>query len=344
MLMNLGLYRFCLTSSFRKMNSYPIAEVLLAPYGLSMIDAARLIGEACDEFKKQSSEHDMVLYLRRVIRAGVAAVHEEENTVSFAEAAYASISARKDLRATTGRDLRYYVRRMLKVGWVADRPLRSMTTRECRRLLEESCNTGKSTYAKGRVILHSIFSYGVRQEWCDSNPVSRIEVPKVQEREIKPLTISEVKRLEKAAEMPQHREMRFSLALMMYCGIRPTEVSRLDKKDVSRSEKCVFIRPQTSKTGGGRRVPLRKADKIPPNERVIPDDWEKRWRALRRAAGFRTWVPDRLRHTFATYHAFHFRNLPLLQLEMGHRSADLLRSRYLNLCSVRRRDAAQFWK
>lgn len=326
------------------MNSVHIAEALLAPCGLSLIDAARIISEVCDELNIHPPTQHGVMYLRRVLRAGVRTLRESENTVSFAEAAYASIEARADLRATTLRDLRYYVRRMLKVGWVADRPLRSMTTRECRRLLEESCNTGKSTFAKGRVILHSIFSYGLRQEWCDANPVSRIEIPKVQEKEIKPLTISEVKRLEKAAEMPQHREMRFSLALMMYCGIRPTEVSRLDKKDISRSEKCVFIRPQKSKTGGGRRVPLRKAGRIPLNERVIPGDWENRWRALRRAAGFRAWVPDRLRHTFATYHAYHFKNLSLLQLEMGHRSADLLRSRYLNLCSVRRREAAQFWK
>lgn len=327
------------------MNTKCVAEHLLAPCGLSIADAARLVREVWESLPGERTDpRETVLYLRRVWHAGLKAVEQAEHTVSFAEAAHASIEARSDLRATTLRDLRYYVRRMLKVGWVADRPLRSMTTRECRRLLEESCNTGKSTFAKGRVILHSIFSYGMRQEWCEANPVSRIEVPKVYEKEIKPLTINEVRRLEQAAEMPQHREMRFSLALMMYCGIRPTEVSRLDKKDISRSEKCVFIRPQKSKTGGGRRVPLRKADRIPLNERVIPDDWEKRWRALRRAAGFRTWVPDRLRHTFATYHAYHFKNLPLLQLEMGHRSADLLRTRYLNLCSVRRRDAGQFWR
>lgn len=326
------------------MNSDHIAEIILSPCGVSLVDAARLIREMCDELGILRSDPECMTRMRRALRAGIKAVQESEHTVSFAEAAYTSIAARKGVRKTTLRDLRYYVRRMLKVGWVAERPLRSMTTRECRRLLEESCNTGKSTYAKGRVILHSIFSYGVRQEWCDGNPVARIESPKAQEKEIKPLTMREVKRLEKAVEMPQHRAMKFSLALMMYCGIRPTEVSRLAKEDISRTEKCVFIRPWKSKTGGGRRVPLRKADRVPPAERVIPDAWEKRWRALRRAAGFRTWEPDRLRHTFATYHAYHFKNLPLLQLEMGHRSADLLRTRYLNLCAIRSRDAGQFWK
>lgn len=327
------------------MNTINIAENLLAPCGITLLDAARVIRDVFDEAPElQHAAFGSLSALKHVLRSGVQVLQEESCTVTFSEAAYASIEARGHLRATTLRDLRYYVRRMLKVGWVADRPLRGMTTRECRRLLEESCNTGKSTFAKARVILHSIFSYGMRQEWCDENPVNRIEVPKVQEKEIKPLSIGEVKRLEKAAEMPQHREMRFSLALMLYCGIRPTEVSRLERSDISRTEKCVFIRPQKSKTGGGRRVPLRKVDNIPPEERVIPDDWLKRWRALRRAAGFRTWVPDRCRHTFATYHAFRFKNLPLLQLEMGHRSSDLLRTRYLNLCSVRRRDAAQFWK
>lgn len=327
------------------MNTTPIAEKLLEPYGITLLDAARVIRDLFDGTPElQYAPSGSLSVLKHILRSGVHALQEETRTVSFAEAAYASIEARGHLRATTLRDLRYYVRRMLKVGWVADRPLRAMRTRECRRLLEESCNTGKSTFAKGRVILHSIFSYGMRQEWCDENPVNRIEVPKPSEKEIKPLSISEVKRLEKAAEMPQHREMRFSLALMLYCGIRPTEVSRLEARDISRTEKCVFIRPQKSKTGGGRRVPLRKADNIPHEERMIPDDWEKRWRSLRRAAGFRTWVPDRCRHTFATYHAYRFKNLPLLQLEMGHRSTDLLRTRYLNLCSVRSRDVGQFWK
>ena len=62
----------------------------------------------------------------------------------------------------------------------------------------------------------------------------------------------------------------------------------------------------------------------------------------RRAAGFRHWVPDVCRHTFATYHAAMFRNLPELQLEMGHRDTSLLRSRYMVPSS--RKDAELFWK
>ena len=41
------------------------------------------------------------------------------------------------------------------------------------------------------------------------------------------------------------------------------------------------------------------------------------------------WQPDVLRHTFATHHLATFRNYAELQLEMGHRSIELLRTRYI---------------
>ena len=127
--------------------------------------------------------------------------------------------------------------------------------------------------------------------------------------------------------------MQLSLHLMLYCGIRPTEVSRINPEtDIDWDHAQVLVRPTTSKTGGGRVVPLRKADAI--SVRTIPRRWVQRWRALRKAAGWgreaaQPWRQDVCRHTFATYHAAHFRNFPALQLEMGHRDCGLLRTRYV---------------
>ena len=125
--------------------------------------------------------------------------------------------------------------------------------------------------------------------------------------------------------------MQLSLHLMLYCGIRPTEVSRIDpERDIDWQNQRVVVRPTTSKTGGGRVVPLRKADAI--TVRTIPRRWVQRWHALRCKAGWNQshpWQPDICRHTFATYHAAHFRNLAALQLEMGHRDSALLRTRYV---------------
>ena len=279
---------------------------------------------------------------RHILELGIEAQEQRERTCTLAEAGWASIDARKDCRKTTLRDLRYNLRRLLRVEGAAELPLRDMTTAQCPQLLQQPFVHSKSCYIKARAMLSSIFSYGIRQEWCDSNPVARIEVPRVKEKAIEPLSPAMVERLKSTAERPEHRAMKLSLNLLLYSGIRPTEVSRLRESDFCWEEGTVIIRPQKSKTGGGRVVPLRGISSLPPQERIIPRGWLQRWHALRQAAGFTHWVPDVCRHTFASYHATYYRNLPALQLEMGHRDSSLLRTRYIT--PTHRKDAAQFWQ
>ena len=143
-----------------------IAKSLLAGTGVSENDAARLTLEAIEtlgELATGTSHTELVTLLRRVIQAGVAAVKAAEHTVSLSVAAWASVEARKDLRPTTRRDLRHFVRRILRVEGAADMPLRSMSTADCKRILAAAFGTSPSSYRKGRVILSSVFSYGIRQ-------------------------------------------------------------------------------------------------------------------------------------------------------------------------------------
>ncbi len=316
---------------------------LLKSTGVPVIDAAQVACATVQMAKlREASASEITERVQQVLYAGLKMLEQQEHTVTLQEAAWASVEARKDLRPTTRRDLRHFVRRILRVEGAADMPLRSMSTADCKRILAAAFGASPSSYRKGRVILSSVFSYGVRQEWADSNPVTRIEVPAVQEKPIEPLTPEEVEKLQVTASRPEFRDMRFSLSLMLYGGIRPTEVSRLQDGDINWEEGHVIIRPRASKTGGGRAVPLRGVRGIRKRERFIPRNWKRKWQALRRAAGFRHWVPDVCRHTFATYHAAMFRNLPELQLEMGHRDTSLLRSRYMVPAS--RKDAELFWK
>ncbi|MBQ3240352.1 MAG: tyrosine-type recombinase/integrase [Akkermansia sp.] len=323
------------------------AEKIMEALPLGGRDAARLVLEVCEELGERVAGlegRSLICLLRRVMRLGVEELAKREHTVSFETAVWASVEARAERRPTTRRDLRHYARRLLRVEGVASRPLRAMSTRECRELLQAAFGGSASSFRKGRAMLHSIFAYGMRQEWCAENPVARVEVPRVQEREIVPLCPEEVKRLETAVQQPEHRAMRFSLYLLLYCGLRPQEVERLRLQDVHPERGCVVVPGRCSKTGGGRVVPLRKCAELRGVPLRIPRNWGNRWRRLRRAAGFSAgqWVPDVCRHTFASYHAARFRDLGALQLEMGHRSADLLRSRYLNLPQVV--DAGRFWR
>lgn len=303
---------------------------------MGVLEAAQV---ACAAARAGGGEMKRAL---RCIEEGKKAVEASERTVSFAEAGWASVEARSDRRKTTQRDLRYYLRKMLKQEGVGELRLRAMSTAQCRDILQRAFGHCKSSYIKGRAMLHSIFSYGIKQEWCDANPVARIDVPSVIETPKEPLPVADVEKLRETAERKEFRDMQLSLNLMLYSGIRPTEVSRLREEDFCWEEGVVIIRAHKSKTGGGRVVPLRGLSSIPIQNRIIPKCWQRKWKALRQAAGFEHWVPDVCRHTFASYHAAHFRNLPELQLEMGHRDSSLLRSRYMS--PALRTEAQQFWK
>lgn len=328
-----------------RQNKKTILAALLE-YNIRRMDAERVVLDALEQMSVEVpsvSREETISLLKRMVVLGVAALAAERATESFETAAWQSVAARGSRRPATQRDLRYFVRRMLRVEGVGSRPLRAMTARECRSLLSRAFGGSVHCYRKARAILHSIFAYGMRQEWCDANPVDRIEVPTVMEEPVAPLSPESAERLLQVSRSRRHRAMRFSLYLMLYCGLRPAEVKRLhSERDVLWDERQVVVRPMVSKTGGGRMVPLRELRGLRREECCIPANWENRWRALRRAAGFERWVPDVCRHTFASYHAAYYRDMPMLQLEMGHRDLSLLRSRYV--VPVLQRDAARFWR
>lgn len=317
------------------------AKKLMEGMPIGVTDAVRLVMEMAEEIgERYEVREGMMQRLRQVIREGVKAVRNAELTESFETTAWASVEARAGRRPTTRRDLRCFVRRMLRVQGLAERPLRQINAQECRRILLSSFGRSESSYRKGRAILHSIFAFGLRRGWCAVNPVDSIECPIVRERHIEPLTLQEIDRLHEAAKLPEHAPMRLSLQLMLYCGLRPHEVQRLRPDDIRWREREVVIRPAVSKTGGGRVVPLRRI--MLKNRGTIPGNWSVRWRALRKAAGFTRWQADVCRHSFASYHAACYKKLSVLQWEMGHRNLQLLSTRYISpvSCSV----AKKYWQ
>ena len=129
-------------------------------------------------------------------------------------------------------------------------------------------------------------------------------------------------------------------------------MARLTWEQVDLRERAIYILPRHSKTGGARRVTIHKplmrilrAHRREDGEMICPANWLHHWRELRRAAGWdtpaRRWPQDALRHTFASYHLSYFRSFAELQLEIGHRDATLLRTRYVDQRGVR--NAPRFW-
>ena len=77
-------------------------------------------------------------------------------------------------------------------------------------------------------MLHGLFEFAIRREWCDKNPIKRIERRKVVEKEIQPLKLSETKRLIKTAqrESPIYAVVA---ALLVYTGRRLNSATSIKK-------------------------------------------------------------------------------------------------------------------
>ena len=324
------------------------AKALLRGMDISLLDAARLVRNILDALPKNSSIAP-IEFCAKVIEVGKRNIRSKE--MRFNEGFLLYLQTKGDLRPDSIRDIRYLGKRLIKSNPELSKcNFSELTVAECEEWLNAAFHTNPQ-FNKARTMLHGLFEFALRREWCDKNPIKRIERKKVVEKEIQPLKLSETKRLIKTAqnESPVYAVVA---ALLVYTGIRPCEVRRLTWRDIDTEEKTITVRSQCSKTGGVRQV------EIPPvlnrvliahsrelkEEKICPTDWQRRWRKIRDNSGFRgRWVQDVLRHTYASFHAKNYADLPRLQLNMGHRDQSLLRSRYINMHGISRAEAKSFF-
>ena len=323
------------------------AKKILGKTKISVLDSVRFVRNILDAKPKDSKLTD-AQFILKVIEVGLCNIRAKEMSISEGIALY--LKSKQHLRPDSIRDIRCIGNRLLRTNpELSGRNFSELSVSECEEWLNAAFHTD-SQFNKARTMLHGLFEFALRREWCDKNPIKRIERKKVVEKEIQPLKLAETKRLIKTAqrESPVYAVVA---ALLVYAGIRPREVRRLTWRDIDTEEKTITVRSQCSKTGGVRQV------EIPPvlnrllithksqnSSHICPTDWQRRWRKIRDNSGFRgRWVQDVLRHTYASYHAKCFRDLPRLQLNMGHRDINLLRSRYVNMNGISKSESKSYF-
>ena len=323
------------------------AKKILGKTKISVLDSVRFVRNILDARPKDSKLTD-AQFILKVIEVGLRNIRTKEMTFADGFALY--LKSKQHLRPDSVRDIRCIGNRLLRTKpELGKRNFSELSVSECEEWITSVFST-PSQHNKARTMLHGLFEFAFRREWCDKNPIKRIERKKVVEKEIQPLKLAETKRLIKTAQN-ESPEYAIVAALLVYTGIRPREVRRLTWRDIDTEEKTITVRSQCSKTGGVRQV------EIPPvlnrllithksqnSSHICPTDWQRRWRKIRDNSGFRgRWVCDVLRHTYASFHAKRYANLPRLQLNMGHYDVSLLRSRYVNMRGISNTDARNFF-
>ena len=322
----------------------------LPPVSSEMLELFRLFLTFLHTIPTLQSQNHPLDELDKLAKAYQQQVHKQEENVTFLHTIQESLKSRRHRRASTLADLRSFTNRILRYTNWHNRALRSITRGECRHVLARYFRKSPHVFCKAKAILHSLFAYGKRQGWCDFNPIDGIESLPIKEDVIHILTLRQIRSIMKALEAEDLHDMSAAVRLMLWCGVRPGEVQRLRWRDIDRREGVVYVDGQNSKTGGARAIPLRGAASglkkwsLHPNTYIAPRNWNRQWVRLRRRAGLHNWQRDAMRHSFASYHLKHFHNISLLQEEMGHRDASLLRTRYLNLRNLSSRAAGDFFK
>ncbi len=321
---------------------------VLGGAGVSALDCARFIRNILDS-KPVASNLTDAQFIANVISTGLRNVRSKEMSVAEGFAIY--YQSKQHLRHDSIRDIRCIGNRLLRMNpELGICNFSAITVSECEQYIIKAFTT-PSLFNKARAMLHALFEFAIRRDWCECNPVKKIERRKVIEKEILPLKLADVKRLIKNARK-EGTQFAVTAAILIYTGIRPREVRHLTWRDIDTDENVITVRSQCSKTGGVRQV------EIPPalhrlllascpesaEERICPSGWVRRWRRIRDTSGFRkAWVCDILRHTYASFHAKRYSDLPRLQLNMGHADLALLRSRYVNMHGIAGTEAKCFF-
>ena len=314
---------------------------------MGILDCARLIKSILDALPQNNEKSENLCRCAKVIQTGLRHIRAREMIIEEGYLLY--LDAKKHLRPDSLRDIRYIGRKLLRVNAeFAKRNFSEVSSADCEEWLTSAFTTSPQ-FNKARAMLHGLFEFALRRGWCGENPVKRIERRKVIEREIAPLTLAETRKLLDAAETIPNCAV--PAGLLILAGIRPREVRRLEWRDIDLRENSITVRSQCSKTGGIRQVEICPALKRilrrgrHEGSRVCPRNWDRHWRKIREKSGLgKRWVQDVLRHTYASHHAKRFRDLPRLQLNMGHGNQALLRSRYVNMRGLSKCEAARFFK
>ena len=195
-------------------------------------------------------------------------------------------------------------------------------------------------------ILGGLFNFGMKRDYCTTNPVQKLDRKKLPPREVEIYSPAEVSALFKHAPP----ELVPWLATCMFAGLRASEARQMLWGDMDFVEGFIRVRAAISKTRRPRAIPMETAFRkwIEPhraadNESIAPhgaNSLRRQLRAAHRDAGV-VQIKHGPRHCYASYLLARDGGIDALILNMGHDDAGTTFRHYQRVAS--RRAAELFW-
>jgi integrase len=310
------------------------AVAVLAPLGLALYPAAVELAEARRALPPGVRLLDAVLdYAKRhpanapkvSVREAVDALLEDRENGKASQAYLVKLKSHLErfagdftgtLASITGPTLGEWLRNLTS----AERKTQGETKRPRRPL-------GNRTIQNHAGSVVTLFKFARSRGWVSRDLADEIaEVPTAKAEaieEVGTFTGSQIRRILEAAP----EDIRASLALGAFAGLRTEEIHRLDWKEVRLAERVVVVGARKAKTGSRRVVPIAEnlALWLAPLHRldgpVDPSPTSKatthRWCRIANRVGI-PWVYNGLRHSFASYRLAVVQNPAQVAFEMGN--------------------------
>ena len=304
------------------------ALAILEPYGATLVEAAK-------EFAAKREQ--------------------QAKSIAFGEAC--------DLYITRKRKKKYsdaylnnfnYVRKRLPED--IENTLVCDLTKEQIELAAKAVGPTDDTFALGFRVLRAVLNWSVdKREWAEKHEASKIECDNPETAEVATIvTLGEAQ-----AVVDSCRDWRGekggldcsdclpAFAIMLFAGIRPAELDRLEWSDVDFETENIRVPGSKSKTNTLRNVHIEAnlmawlsacGDSV---GMVKPRNWKRKGQLVRRKAGIRG-KHDILRHSYGSYWLAVHGDTATLQSYMGHKHVTTYLDHYHQ--AVKKRDALKFWK
>lgn len=152
-----------------------------------------------------------------------------------------------------------YINSLKHLGAVATLPINAIKYKQLQDVMDNMLNNGLSyaSLKKVRSLIHQLYTFAIINEWTDINLAEYLIIGKnTPVRPHKPFTTAQVNKLWRTSN-----PNRIIPLIMLYTGMRSTELRHLKRSDINIKQKYFDIK--TSKTKAGIRI-------IPIHERLWP--------------------------------------------------------------------------
>lgn len=237
----------------------------------------------------------------------------------------------------------------------ADKQVSDITSQVCNDFIFRT-GTSPRNQINDRLALSNFFNWTVRREYAAANPMDKIDRPEVDETEPQILSLADCRSLLISARDHKEGLLLPYVALGLFAGLRPAELSRLTWAKIDLAQGTVTIDGSMAKTRQRRIVKLSAnavawlepyaVSRPPFTFTNFQRDFAKvkngaKFNGKEGTKGLRAWVPDYMRHTAISNHFAHNKHEGETASWAGN-SPNVIHRHYKAL--VKEADAKEFWE